>query len=144
MSNLPTRRTYRSVAALAFLAFFSLVLVYSKVLASNVTATWSYDFDRDPACSSSRAVDCIDHFEVLDITNQRSFSVIQNVANPLYPQGKMDHLTTSFKYGPPFGQRTISLIAVGKDKNGTRVTSNPFAARVTVTIQPISKASVTF
>jgi hypothetical protein len=70
--------------------------------------------------------------------------LIQKVSNPSIVLGKVDHITTSFKYGPPFGQRTISVIAVGKGPGGNRVTSNPFAARVTVTIRPGSTISLVF
>jgi hypothetical protein len=116
----------------------------SNVLAANVTATWSYDYRPEPACSASQSIACIDHFEVEDITNQGDFVVIRQVPNPSPAVGKVDRISTSFKYGPPFGQRTISVIAVGKDAKGQRVTSNPFAARVTVAIRPTVKMSVMF
>jgi len=117
---------------------------HTSVLASNVSASWSYDYGPEPACSTTQTTNCIDHFEVQDITNQQSFALIQKVSNPSTVLGKVDHITTSFKYGPPFGQRTISVIAVGKNPRGDRVTSNPFAARVTVTIRPGSTISLVF
>ena len=119
-------------------------LVYTKVFAANVTATWSYNYSPEPACSETQIAACIDHFEVEDITNQQSFVLIQRVSNPSPAVGKVDHISASFKYGPPFGQRTISVIAVGKDPNGARVTSNPFAARVTVTVRPGAKIALAF
>lgn len=122
----------------------SWAIIHTKVFAANVTATWSYDYKPEPACSAGQATNCIDHFEVQDITNQQNFTFIQSAPNPGNPIGKVDHISTSFKYGPPFGQRTFSVIAVGKDSGGGRVTSNPFAARVTVTIRPGAKASLVF
>ena len=117
---------------------------HTNVLASNVSASWSYDYGPEPACSATQTTNCIDHFEIQDITNQQNFALIQKVPNPSTVLGKVDHITTSFKYGPPFGQRTISVIAVGKDPMGNRVTSNPFAARVTVAIRPGSTVSLVF
>jgi hypothetical protein len=124
--------------------FLSWGLVYTKVFAAKVTATWSYDYSPEPACSATQTTNCIDHFEVDDITNQSHFLLIQKISNPSKVVGKVDHISTSFKYGPPFGQRTISVVAVGKDSKGERATSNPFAALVTVTIRPGAKTSLVF
>lgn len=114
-------------------------VLHTKVFAANVTASWSYDYGPMPACSVSQTISCIDHFEVHDITNQQSFVLIVTVANPSPAVGKVDHISVSFKYGPPFGERTLSVIVVGRDPRGERVTSNPFAARATTTIQPGSQ-----
>jgi len=119
-------------------------ILRTNVIAANVTASWTYDYGPEPACSASQSTNCIDHFEVLDITDQQSFSLIQKVPNPSRAIGKLDHISTSFKYGPPFGERTISVIAVGRNLKCERVTSNPFAARVTVMIRPGTKASLVF
>jgi hypothetical protein len=139
-----SRRASRSllIAAAATLLFWE--IFHTKVFASNVTATWSYDYGPEPGCSATQTTNCIDHFEVQDITNQQSFVLIQKVPNPSTVIGKVDHISTSFKYGPPFGQRTVSVIAVGKDPKGERVSSNPFAARVIVTIRPSAKISLVF
>ena len=117
---------------------------HSKVFAAKVTATWSYDYTPEPACSATHSTSCIDHFEVQDITDQQNFAFIQSVPNPSTTIGKVDHISTFFFFGPPFGLRTISVIAVGKDPKGARVTSNPFAARVTVNIRPGAKTSLVF
>lgn len=119
-------------------------IFHANVLAANVTASWSYDYGPEPACSAPRTANCIDHFEVEDITDQQSFVLIQKVPNPPTVIGKVDHISTSFKYGPPFGQRTISVIAVGKGPKGERVTSNPFGARARVTIRQGAKTSLVF
>jgi hypothetical protein len=138
------RRTLRALLVAAALVLLSWGIFYIKVFAANVTATWSYDYSPEQACSAAQTISCIDHFEVQDITNQQNFVLIQKVPNPSAAVGKVDHISTSFKYGPPFGQRTISVIAVGKDPNGARVTSNPFAARVTVTVRPGAKIALVF
>src|SRR5580704_5596357 len=138
------RRTTRGLLITAAAFLVSWGLLYTKVFAANVSATWSYNYSPEPACSATQTTTCIDHFEVQDITNQQNFLLIQKVPNPSTAVGKVDHISTSFKYGPPFGQRTISVIAVGKDPKGARVTSNPFAARVTVTIRPGAKAALVF
>ena len=138
------RRATRGLLIAVSAILFSWGILHTKVFASNVTASWSYDYGPDSACSSTQTINCIDHFEVEDITNQQSFVLIQKVPNPGTVIGRVDHVSTSFKYGPPFGQRVISVIAVGKDPKGERVTSNPFAARVTVTIRPGAKTSLVY
>jgi len=119
-------------------------ILYTKAFASSVSVSWTYDYGPEPACSATQTSSCIDHFEVEDITNQQSFVLIQKVPNPPMAEGKIDHISTAFKYGPPFGQRTISVVAVGKDANGRHVASNPFAARAIVMIRPTAKVSVVF
>jgi hypothetical protein len=138
------RRTTRGLFITVAVILLSWGVFHAKVFASNVTASWSYDYGPEPACSTTQITSCIDHFEVEDITNQQSFVLIQTVPNPPTVIGKVDHISTSFKYGPSFGKRTISVIAVGKDPKGQRVTSNPFAARITVTIRPGVKTSLAF
>ena len=123
---------------------FGWAVLRTNLLAANVTASWSYDYGPEAACSATRSTSCIDHFEVGDITNQQSFVLIQNVPNPSPAAAKIDHISSSFKYGPPFGQRTISVVAVGRGPQGQRLASNPFAARVTVSIRPGTKIAAVF
>jgi len=82
--------------------------------------------------------------QVQDISDQLHMSLVKEVANPSPATGKVDRISVSFKYGPPFGVRTISVIAVGRDAHGARVTSNPFAARQSITIWPFAKSSLLF
>lgn len=142
--NLHSRTFRMLVIAAAVLIAVCWGLLRWNVFAANVAASWSYDFGPEPGCSASRSTNCIDHFEIDDITNQQNLVLIQTVSNPNPARGKIDHIATSFKYGPPFGQRTISVIAVGKGPNGERITSNPFAARATITIRPGTSAAVIF
>jgi len=97
-----------------------------------------------PSCSARRATNCIDHFEVLDISDRKKTVVIRSVDNPKAAVGKVGKISADFKYGPPFGQRTISVIAVARDPNGARITSDPDAARVTVSIHPSARMSLAF
>lgn len=137
-------KTRRGLFAVTAAAIFSWGIYYGKALAANVTASWSYEYSPMPACSPGRTNNCIDHFEVLDITDQQDKIPIRSVGNPSRPYGKVDNISTSFRYGPPFGQRTISVIAVGHDAKGNRVESNPFATQVTVSIRPGVKLSLFF
>lgn len=107
----------------------------TRLVSATVIATWSYDYTPLPACSATRATNCIDHFEVLDITSQ-DFSNLASAPNPPSPVGRIDRISVTFKYGPPFGQRTIAVIAVGKGPAGLRTSSNPYAARATALIRP--------
>jgi hypothetical protein len=54
-----------------------------------------------PACSAARTINCIDHFEVLDITDQKKTVMIQSVGNAKAAVGKVDEISANFKYGPP-------------------------------------------
>jgi hypothetical protein len=118
------------------------VIFHTKALSPSITVSWSFDYGPDPACSAARTDNCIDHFEIEDITNQSKMVTIRSVGNPGQSTGKVTDISTTFRYGPPFGRRTISVIAVGRDPKGNRVTSNPFAARVTESIWPSAKISL--
>jgi hypothetical protein len=115
------------------------VATLSGVFPAKVTATWSYDYTRDSACTPARLTNCVDHFEVLDISDQENMKTLHIVPNPSPDSGFVKTISVSFAYGPPFGQRSFSVIAVGRDANGNRVTSNPFSSWVTVPIYPSSR-----
>jgi hypothetical protein len=119
-------------------------MLHFKVLAATVTASWTYDYGPLPACSEARPTDCIDHFEVEDITDQARPISIQSVNNPPLAVGKVDGVTTKFRYGPPFGQITFSVVAVKRERSGSFITSNPYAARATARISPGARLSLLF
>ena len=134
------RNAVKALIAAAVLAAVTWGAFHFRLLGANVHANWSYDYTPEPPCSTNRAVNCIDHFEVLDITSQK-FTSIATAANPSPASGKVDNISVTFKYGPPFGERTLSVVAVGRDRLGNRVTSNPYAATGAASIRP--KANVT-
>ena len=145
MRLIDQKNAKRGLLAVAAALVISAGIFVSRVSSANVTTSWSYDYGPMPACSETRTIDCIDHFEVLDITDSNNqVVVIQSVSNPKPAVGKVDKVSTDFKYGPPFGQRTFSVIAVGRDRDGVRRTSSPYAARVTVSIGPLVKMSLVF
>jgi hypothetical protein len=117
------------------------VLSYSGALAAKLTVSWSYDYTPQPACGATQAKDCIDHFEIIDYTDPKEPKLLRTVANPQNAAGKVDNISDSFSYGPPFGQRTIVVVAVARGNNGAMTTSNPYAARKDVEIKPkVSRA----
>ena len=118
------------------LPLIAILLPYSGALAARVTVSWSYDYTRQPACNSSQANDCIDHFEILDYTDVQHPKLLRRVPNPTNAMAKVDNISDEFSYGPPFGLRTIVVVAVARDKNRTISKSNPFAARKDVEITP--------
>src|SRR5208282_2139921 len=141
----PIQRNPRKLFLLAAVGLLLLWgLLHASVLSSKVTATWSYDFARDPACSAAQQKSCVDHFEVKDITNEQRLELIQKVPNPSPAVGKVNNISSVFKYGPPFGNRMICVVAVGFDSKGNQVTSNPYAARVSIFIRPRSNLAVVF
>ena len=144
MSLIHLKTAKRSLLSITAALIIFGALFFGHVLAANVTANWSYDYGPMPACSAQRATNCIDHFEVLDISDREKTVVIRSVDNPKPAVGKVGEISADFKYGPPFGQRTISVIAIGRDPNGARVASNPDAARVMVSIRPSARMSFAF
>ena len=134
----------KSILTIAGAAILSFGMLHSKLLASNVTATWSYDYGPLPACSTSRPTDCIDHFELQDVTRQDKPATIQSVSNPALAVGKVDRITAQFRYGPPFGQITFSVVAVERSQDGSFISSNPYAARTTATIRPGARSALVF
>ena len=135
-------RTARLLGTAAGLALLSgIVLSYSGVLAAKVSVSWSYDYAQQPPCSMAQTKDCIDHFEILDYTNSQKPKLLRTVANPPGAVGKVDHISDSFTYGPPFGLRTLVVVTVARGKNGDILASNPFAARKDVEIRPRLAAS---
>ena len=122
-----------SVAALPLIAVLG---YYGGALPARVTVTWSYDYTRQPPCSDARTKNCIDHFEILDSTDPQRPKLLRSVPNPTNAAGKTDNISDEFSYGPPFGLRTIVVVAVARDENGTTASSNPFAARKEVEIRP--------
>lgn len=130
--------------AILSIAVLVITMRQSGALASRLTASWSYDYRPQPACSATQTRNCIDHFEVQDITDSAKFTLIKSVGNPTPAVGNVDAISVSFSYGPPFGARTISVIAVGRNAAGDRVSSNPYASRATVNIRPRAKMSLVF
>jgi hypothetical protein len=126
------RRIFLVVAGA--LPLIAILLAYSGALAARVTVRWSYDYTRQPACNSSRTNDCVDHFEILDYTDSQRPKLLRSVPNPTNAVSKVDNISDEFSYGPPFGLRTIVVVAVARDEKGAIITSNPFAARKDVEI----------
>ncbi|HYL85140.1 MAG TPA: hypothetical protein VE263_12965 [Candidatus Angelobacter sp.] len=124
------------LATVGVLPLIAILLFYSGALAARVTVSWSYDYTRRPACGSSQTNNCIDHFEILDYTDSQHPKLLHSVPNPTNAEGKIDNISEEFSYGPPFGLRTIVVVAVARDENGKIITSNPFAARKDVEIRP--------
>jgi hypothetical protein len=143
MNRTGSRFAKVSIFVLGVAAIFGVALHFD-LLASSVTATWSYDYSPNPPCSATRTLDCIDHFEVLDISRQDHPRIILSVNNPDSHVRKIDPITANFKYGPPFGAITFSVVAVERQKNGTFASSNPYAASATTSIRPGSHASLLF
>lgn len=113
-----------------------MVLSHTGALAPTVTVSWSYDYGPQPACGAIRAKDCIDHFEIFDYTNPENPKLLRTVANPKNAIDKVDNISDTFSFGPPFGRRTIIVVAVARDKNDALISSNPYAARKEVEIKP--------
>lgn len=133
------RRRRILLATVGVLPLIAVLLSYSGALADRVTVSWSYDYTRQAACSSSRTNNCIDHFEILDYTGPQHPRLLRSVPNPTNAAGEVDNISDEFSYGPPFGLRTIVVVAVARNENGTisaSSTSNPFAARKDVEIKP--------
>src|SRR5260370_34694291 len=77
MSLIHLRNAKRSLLAIAVVLIISGAVFFGQVLAANVRANWSYDYGPMPSCSARRATNCIDHFEILDISDRKKTVVIR-------------------------------------------------------------------
>jgi len=141
----PIRRklTKTTILAAVGAAILSWGMLHFKLLAADVTARWSYDYGPLPSCSEFRPTDCIHHFEIEDITQGEPI-LIQSVNNPALAVGKVDGISAKFKYGPPFGQITFSVVAVKRQRDGSFLTSNPYASRAAAVLLPRARLSLLF
>lgn len=99
------------------------------VEAAQVGLLWDYDYGADPVCATATSVDCVSGFEVL-----RAGSILLVVPNPANASGVVTDIAATVLIGPPYGQVTIGVVAVGRDISGARVLSLP--ATATVFIRP--------
>jgi hypothetical protein len=111
-----------------------LEICHVKTRPATVTMTWSYDYGPDPACNETRTTNCVDHFEVKDIT--AGPVLLQRVDNPHQAYQAVNDITATFSLGPPYGVRTLAVAAVGRDGSGQAVASNLHAAEVQVMVVP--------
>ena len=103
-------------------------------LAATANGSFNYDFTTDPACSPALAADCIDHFEIWDVT--AAPAKLATVAIPSTPSAPVSF---NFKIGPPYGSRKWSAVAVAK--NGTSSDMNAAQSQAAVNVRPGTPAS---
>jgi hypothetical protein len=102
--------------------------------AATATGSFNYDFASEPACSPSVAADCIDHFEIWDVTASP-----KKLAAVAVPTPAATPVNFTFKVGPPYGARKWSAVAVAKD--GTTSDMTAAQAQTTVNVRPGTPAS---
>lgn len=118
---------------------FKLTIVFialiqaSFIQGANINALWDYDFTGSPVCLTSAARGCIDHFEIGTLQNG-TFTLLQSVPMLILANGPSVGISNTFNFpNPPVGQVTFSIVAVGRDSNGVRITSDPTRATATFT-----------
>ena len=105
-----------------------------EAFAATATGTFNFDFASDPACSATVTADCIDHFEVWDVTSSP-----KKLASVALPSPTASPVSFSFKVGPPYGSRKWSAVAVAKD--GTTSDMTAPQSQGTVSVRPGAPAS---
>ena len=105
-----------------------------EAFAATATGSFNFDFASDPACSATVTTDCIDHFEVWDIT-----AAPKKLATVALPSPAASPVNFTFKVGPPYGSRKWSAVAVAKD--GTTSDMTAPQAQGTVSVRPGAPAS---
>ena len=105
-----------------------------EAFAATATGTFNFDFASDPACSATVAADCIDHFEVWDVTSSP-----KKLASVALPSPTASPVSFSFKVGPPYGSRKWSAVAVAKDGTTSDMTAPQSLG--TVNVRPGAPAS---
>ena len=102
--------------------------------AATATGSFNFDFTSDTACSTTVTADCIDHFEVWDVTSSPRKLATVNVPNP-----PASPINFNFKVGPPYGARKWSAVAVAKDGTASDMTAPQ--SQNTVNVRPGAPAS---
>ena len=105
-----------------------------EAFAATATGSFNFDFASDPACSATVTADCIDHFEVWDVT-----VTPRKLATVALPSPAASPINFSFKVGPPYGSRKWSAVAVAKD--GTTSDMTAPQSQGTVSVRPGAPAS---
>ena len=98
---------------------------------------WDYDYGVDPACTATLATDCVEGFELSDANG-----VLATISNPANPVEFVSGISTTIIKGPPYGNQTFSLVAIGRDGLGARIDSNP--ATVDAVIRPGRPQNIRF
>ncbi len=102
--------------------------------AATANGAFNFDFASDPVCSATVTADCIDHFEIWDVTSSpRKLSTVA------MPTPAASPISFTFKVGPPYGSRKWSAVAVAKD--GTTSDLAASQAQNTVNVRPGAPAS---
>ncbi len=102
--------------------------------AATANGSFNFDFSSDPACSATVTADCIDHFEIWDVT-----SAPKKLSTVALPAPAASPINFTFKVGPPYGSRKWSAVAVAKD--GTTSDMTAPQAQSTVNVRPGAPAS---
>jgi hypothetical protein len=103
-------------------------------LAATANGSFNYDFTTDPACAATVTGDCIDHFEIWDVT--ATPAKLATVAAPATPGAAV---TFNFKIGPPYGARKWSAVAVAKSGSTSDMAAPQ--SQATVTVRPGAPAA---
>ena len=117
-----------------FCASFLMTIWTCGAFAANATGSFNYDFASDPACSSTITGDCVDHFEIWDVTSSPKKLTTVSISSPA-----VTPVNFNFKVGPPYGTRTWSAVAVAKD--GTASDMTVPQSQSTVHVKPGAPAS---
>ena len=105
-----------------------------NAVAATATGSFNFDFTTDVACTATVTANCIDHFEIWDVTSTPA--KLSTVAMPSSPSSPVSF---SFKVGPPYGSRKWSAVAVAKD--GTTSDMTAAQSQSTVNVRPGAPAS---
>jgi len=114
---------------LTFSVSFFMTLWTCGAFAATATGSFNYDFTTDPACSAAVIADCIDHFEIWDVTGTPKKLATVSIANPA-----VSPVNFNFKVGSPYGARKWSAVAVAKDGTSSDMTATQ--SQSTVNVRP--------
>src|ERR1051325_11698185 len=105
-----------------------------EAFAATATGSFNFDFASDPACSATLTADCIDHFEVWDVTSSPKKLASVALATPA-----ASPVNFSFKVGPPYRSHKWSSVVLAKD--GTTSDMAAPHSQATVSVRPGTPAS---
>lgn len=117
-----------------------------NAIAATATGQFTYDYSVDPPCAGNvNDKNCIDHFQIFDITAHPSDVVLTTIVpstNPPLPTG-ITPVPFNFKVGAPYGTRKWAVVAVARDASGAMVSSDVTApaAQATIMVRPGAPAA---
>ena len=102
-----------------YLILLVCLFLAGPAFASDIKASWDYDFDKDQPCTGTVLVDCVEGFEF----RLESGQILVNTGLPANPTGIMVGINTVFSGFIGYGNKGFQVFAKAVSANGVPVYS---------------------